>query len=199
MPLTPKQERFCEEYLVDLNATAAARRAGYSPATANEQAARLLAKISVKERIAALRAVQSQKTEITVERVVRELGLLGFHNPLDVMRVQSDGSAYLDFSRLTRDQAAAITEITVEEYTEGRGDDSRAVKRTKAKFADKKGALETLGRHLGMFDDKLRLTGAGGGPIEVAMRAAVRPDFSQMTDEELDDWLAGRVAQPRAG
>ena len=45
----------------------------------------------------------------------------------------------------------------------------------------------------------LNLTGANGGPIEVAVSAAVRPNFAAMTDEELDDWLAGRVAQPRPG
>lgn len=52
--MTDKQARFCEEYMIDLNATQAAIRAGYSPKTANEQAARLLANVSIQNRIAQL-------------------------------------------------------------------------------------------------------------------------------------------------
>lgn len=71
--LTDRQARFCEEYLIDLNATQAAIRAGYSEKTANEQGARLLANVSVQEKIAELKAERSKRTEITQDSVIQEL------------------------------------------------------------------------------------------------------------------------------
>lgn len=65
--MTDKQARFCEEYMIDLNATQAAIRAGYSPKTANEQAARLLANVSIQNRIAQLQAEQSRRTGVSAD------------------------------------------------------------------------------------------------------------------------------------
>lgn len=73
--LTPKQERFCQEYLIDLNATQAATRAGYSAKTANEQGARLLANVSVQSQINELKKARSQSTGINAERVLT--GIMG--------------------------------------------------------------------------------------------------------------------------
>lgn len=74
MALTPKQERFVEEYLVDLNATQAAIRAGYSPKTANEQASAMLAKPSIQEAVQAQRAKVSERTMRTVADVMADIG-----------------------------------------------------------------------------------------------------------------------------
>ena len=60
----------------------------------------------------------------------------------------------IDLSTATRDQLAALTEITVEDYTDGRAEDAREVKRVRIKMADKRAALELLGRHLGLWDAK---------------------------------------------
>ncbi len=73
MTLNPKQARFVEEYLVDLNATQAAIRAGYSKKTANEQGARLLAKVSVRKAVAEARQARSERTEITQDEVIEGL------------------------------------------------------------------------------------------------------------------------------
>lgn len=70
--LTDMQERFCEEYLVDLNMKQAAIRAGYSPATADSQACQLVSKPKVRERIQELKAARSQQTAIDAEWVLRE-------------------------------------------------------------------------------------------------------------------------------
>lgn len=70
--LTPKQERFVSEYLLDLNATQAAIRAGYSERTANEQGARLLAKVSVAAAIAEAQAARSERTKIDADYVLRQ-------------------------------------------------------------------------------------------------------------------------------
>jgi len=68
--LTPKQKAFCEEYLLDLNATQAAARAGYSEKTSNEQGARLLANVSVKKYIDELKESRSERTQITSDYVL---------------------------------------------------------------------------------------------------------------------------------
>lgn len=70
--LTPKQERFCDEYLIDLNATQAAIRAGYSKRTAQEQSSRLLSKAIVSERIEVLKLERSEKTKIDAAWVLLE-------------------------------------------------------------------------------------------------------------------------------
>ncbi len=73
MSLTPKQARFVEEYLIDLNATQAAIRAGYSAKTANEQGAQLLAKLSIRQAVAEAQAIRSKRTEITQDEVIQGL------------------------------------------------------------------------------------------------------------------------------
>ena len=78
--LTPKQERFCEEYLIDLNATQAAIRAGYSEKTAYSAGQRLLRNVEIQNRIAELKAERSKRTEITQDRVVKELAAMAFAN-----------------------------------------------------------------------------------------------------------------------
>ncbi len=153
MPLNSKQQRFVDEYLIDLNATQAAIRAGYSKQTAYSQGQRLLKHVEIAPLIASRKQAHADKLDITAERVLRELALIGFANMADYMRVGPDGDPYLDFSAITRDQAAALTEVTVEDFKDGRGEDAREVRKVKFKLADKRGALVDLGRHLKLFVD----------------------------------------------
>lgn len=162
MPLTPKQARFVQEYLIDLNATQAAIRAGYSAKTAEQQGPRLLGNVGVAEAIAAGQAKRAERTEITADRVLTELAKIGFANMADYMGSNPGGDPFLDFSALTRDQAAALQEVTVEDYVDGRGEDARQVKRVKFKLADKRAALVDVGRHLGMFKERFEHTGKDG-------------------------------------
>ncbi len=171
--LSPKQERFVEEYLVDLNATQAAKRAGYSEKTVNKMGAKLLANTKVSAAIAVARNKISERTEITQDMVVQELAKIGFANMADYMRVGEDGDPFLDFSELTRDQAAALIEVTVEDFKEGRGENARDVRRVKFKLADKKGALVDLGKHLGMFVERKEVSGPNGGAIPVETTGTV--------------------------
>lgn len=160
--LTRKQQKFVDEYLVDLNGTQAAIRAGYSTDTACAIASENLRKPYI---AAAIDAAMAARPGITRTRIVHELALIGFANMLDYVTPQGDGTAYVDLSKLTRDQAAAIGEIVTEEYVEGRGDDSREVKRVKFKLSDKQGALEKLGKALGMFRERHEHTGKDGVPL----------------------------------
>lgn len=156
--MAAKQQRFVEEYLVDLNATQAAIRAGYSAKTAYSQGDRLLRHVEVAAAIRAARDKLSEKAAITAERVIEELALIGFANMADYLRVTSDGDPFIDLSTMTREQAAALTEATVEDFKEGRGEDARDVRRVKIKIGDKIAALDRIGKHLGMFRDKLDVT-----------------------------------------
>ena len=157
--LTPKQKRFVDEYLIDLNATQAAIRAGYSKKTANVIGPQNLVKLGIAEAIQKAMDARSKRTEITADRVLEELAKLGFANMLDYMTVNSDGLAFVDLSKLTREQAAAIQELNIDQYWEGDGEDVREVKKVKFKLADKKGNLELIGRHLKMFTDKVEVSG----------------------------------------
>lgn len=164
--LNDKQQRFVEEYLIDLNATKAAIRSGYSEKTARSIASELLTNPNIEEAVAVGRKRLSEATAVTAEAVVNELRKLGFSNMADYMRPGSDGDPTLDFSNLTRDQAAALVEVTVEDFKDGRGEDARDVRRVKFKLADKRAALVDLGKHLGLFVERHEHTGKDGGPIQ---------------------------------
>lgn len=158
--LTAKQQCFVAEYLVDLNATQAAIRAGYSENTAAVIGYENLTKPPIQAAIAAAMADRAKRTEVTQDRVVKELAKIGFANMKNYMRAGGDGDPYLDFSVLTEDQTAALAEVTVDDYVDGRGENARAVKRVKFKLHDKRAALVDLGRHLGIFKDKIEHSGS---------------------------------------
>lgn len=168
--LSEKQKRFVSEYLIDLNATQAAIRAGYSAKTAQQQGSRLLSNVVVQEELSKQQSKVAERLEITKDRIVDELAKIGFSNMLDYMRAGPDGDPYLDFSGLTRDQAAALSEVTVEDFKDGRGEDARDVRRVKFKLHDKKGALVDLAKMLGFVIEKHEHTGKDGAPIQTETR-----------------------------
>jgi phage terminase small subunit len=149
--LSDREQLFVREYLVDLNGSAAAVRAGYAPSSAKQAAYKLMRRPHVKAAVDAAMAARSRRLEITADRVLGELALLGFANVMDYFAPQPDGALRLDLSRLTRDRAAAIVDFTVEEFVAGRGAAGREVRRMKLKLADKSRNLELIGKHLGMF------------------------------------------------
>ena len=179
-----KHERFAQEIAKGTAYVKAIKAAGYetNANAANVSATRLLKQPTVAARVNELlerkATIEAKATERAIEKsgitkaaVLEELAKIGFANMLDYVSVQKDGYAYVDLSKLTRDQAAAIQEVVVEEYSDGRGDDARDVKRVKFKLADKKGALVDIGKHLGMFIERREIGNPG--------------DFSNMTDEEI--------------
>lgn len=159
--MNPRKQRFCTEFIVDLNGTEAAVRAGYSRKSAHVQASRLLDDPKVKARIAELQAELAKRTGITVEKVLAEYSKLAFSNMADYIQVRENGIAFLDLSKLTRDQAAAISHFDVDEDTvlgdeDEENEERQAVvtRKVKIKLADKKGALDSIAKHLGMFLDR---------------------------------------------
>lgn len=188
--LTPKQQRFVEEYLVDLNATQAAIRAGYSPKTANEQGARLLANVSVQAAIQEAMKSREQRTEVTQDRVVKELAKIAFGDPRNVMSWGPSGVKLKASTELTDDEAAFVSEVS-ETTTEHGGS-------LKLKTNDKLKALELLGRHIGMFKEKVEVTGKDGGPIQTQN---ADPDLSSLSDEEFEalERLVAKAGGNQAG
>lgn len=144
--MTKKQKRFCEEYLIDLNATQAAIRAGYSPETAGAIGAENLKKPQIQKAIARAMADRSRRTGVNADRVVMELAKIAFVNAADVIDAD-DATLKADAAD---EDLAAVQSVKVKTF----GEDG--VER-EIKLADKIKALELLGRHLGMFNDRLRL------------------------------------------
>jgi len=150
MALKDKRKRFAHEYMVDLNGTAACIRAGYPEKSARSRASKLLDDPEVQSLVQKLQAEQATRCAITADMVLAELAKIGFANMADYIQVRGP-NIYVDLTKMNRDQAAAVSEITVEEYVEGQGKNARDVKRTKFKLSDKRAALCDIGKHLGMF------------------------------------------------
>ena len=147
--MTQKQKRFIEEYLIDLNATQAAIRAGYSPDTAKSIGSENLTKPDIQARIAKAMAERSRRTGVNADRVVMELAKIAFVNANDVI---DPDTATVRADALPED-TAAIQSVKVKTF----GEDGLE---REIKMADKLKALELLGKHLGMFKDKVVLSGS---------------------------------------
>lgn len=155
--LNPKQERFCLEYLVDHNATQAATRAGYSPRTANEQAARLLANVSVRRRLAELSARQRERLDVQADDVLRELLRLGLSDIGQVLDFTGDELRLRPPRDIPEAARRAVASVKVRRFLEGKGEDAREVEVTEFKLWDKLSALDKLGKYLGLWKDALDL------------------------------------------
>ena len=162
MALTPKQQRFVEEYLIDLNATQAALRAGYSEKTAHTIGWENLQKQEVGLAIQEAQAERSKRTEITQDRVLQELARVGFS---DLRNVLSDKGAIIDVHDWDDDTARAISSVEVVRRQSGEYDENdNPIPEYVHKFRawDKVSALEKMGRHLGMFPTKVDHTSSDG-------------------------------------
>lgn len=147
--MTKKQKRFVEEYLIDLNATQAAIRAGYSPDTAYSIGNENMKKPEIKACIDKAMAERSRRTGVNADRVLMELAKVAFVNASDVIDADT---ATVKADALPED-TAAIQSVKVKTF----GEDGLE---REIKMADKLKALELLGKHLGMFKDKVELSGS---------------------------------------
>lgn len=160
MALTPKQKIFADEYLIDLNATRAYKVA--YPNVKKDEAARvngsrLLTNANVADYVQKRMDERSQRTEITQNMVLQELAKLGF---FDIRKLFDDDGKPLDISMIDDDTAACIAGMDVLDAYDGSGEDKEFIGYIKKyKLSDKLKALELLGRHLGMFRDKVELSG----------------------------------------
>ena len=152
--MTEAQKRFCNEYLIDLNATRAYKVA-YSRCTKDETAnvngSKLLRNTKVQEYIAEKMKEREQRTEITQDMVIKELAKIAF---LDIRKLYTENGQLRNIADVDDDTVGAISSLeTLEEY-DGYGADREKIGDTqKVKLLDKTKALELLGKHLGMFND----------------------------------------------
>lgn len=169
MSLTAKQARFVDEYLVDLNATQATIRAGYSAKGAEVQGHRLLNNAKIATAVAEAQARRAERTEITVDRVLQELARVGMS---DVRKLFTDDGGLRSIQELDDDTAAALASVeVVTKRLPSNGEDLPEVEYVhKLKFWDKNSALEKIGKHLGMYLD--RTEHSGGVTVKLEADAA---------------------------
>lgn len=183
--LTPRQERFVQEYLLDLNSTQAAIRAGYSEKGATVRGAELLANRNVAAVIEAAKKKREKRTEITADRVLEGLAAVAFGD----VRSLFDESGHLIKPMDLPDAAAKmLSGIEFSTLTPGEGP---VLGTAKVKTNDRMRALELLGKHLGMFVDRKELSGPGGGPIPLE-------DYAALSDTERSQRLAALLDRARA-
>lgn len=156
--LTDKQARFVQEYLVDLNATQAAIRAGYCERAAYAMGAENLTKPVIAEAIAKKQEKLQKKTEITIERVLQEYARVALLDPTKIW----ENGRIKEIHEMDEDTRRAIAGIEV--TTGGNAKIPEILK--KIKLWDKVKALDSLGKHLGMFVDRKELSGPGGQPVQ---------------------------------
>ena len=163
--MTPQQELFAREYLVDFHGTNAAIRAGYSKKSAYSQAHDLLKRPEIRDLIKSLRDKALNKYDVSKESVIAELAKLAFSNVTDFATVTEDGRMVVDVRHTTRDQFAAVSEIqsSIRTISDGKkGSKPRQEVSTKLKLASKREALRDLGQYFGLFKDE------GAAPMNVS-------------------------------
>lgn len=190
--LTAKQQRFCDEYLIDLNATQAAIRAGYSAKNADKIGSELLGKTRVAEFIEERKADRVARTEITQDMVLRELANIAFSNAADYARViEKDAMVEVNGVTVPLEDAdgnpikyRTVEPVLTEELTEEQQKVLAVIKKGRDGFEvkphDKVRALELLGKHLGMWTEKVEVHEKVSDPFDELSADELR----QLIDDE---------------
>jgi phage terminase small subunit len=190
---TPMQRLFIEAYLVSKNITKAAIAAGCKERSAHAVGWKWFNTAEIRAEIDRRMAALFDRYAIRSDRIIRELAKIAFGNIGDYVSVQDDGGAIIDLTSTTRDQLAALNSIDVEEYTEGRGNEARGVKRIKIKLSDKRQALMDLAKIQRLLPaDRHEHSGPGGGPIafDANVKEEHKIDIEAMAPEEREQLRA---------
>jgi phage terminase small subunit len=165
--LPGKQARFVEEYLIDLNAMAAAKRAGYSERSAKTYGAKLIAKPNVMAAIEAAQAARSERTRINSDWVLNRLADEAEADLADIFDDDMNLKPIHDWPDIWR--KGLVAGVDVEELYEGRGEDREHIGRVhKVKLSDRIKRIELIGKHVMVqaFRDQIGLGGPDGGPVK---------------------------------
>ena len=183
--LTPKQKRFIEEFLLDLNGTAAYKRAGYNAKGhgAEVNAAKLLSNTEVASAISAAQAKRSRRTEVTADRVIQESAAIAFADPRKLFNADGSMKPLHEVDDNTR--GALVIEVNQGTDSEGNPTLTR-----KTKFACKLVALDRLARHLGLLNDKITVKGDAQDPIRILIQriqgSAIKPVIEGHSEDEYE-------------
>lgn len=174
--LSKKAARFSHEFCIDLNATQAAIRAGYSEKTAYSIANYLLKKVEIQERIAENQKRISESCELSAAKVLNELSRIAFCDVTDYVTFGRGKFTIKDSTSLTKDQTACIQEVS---KTTTRGGST-----IKFSLHDKLRAIEMLGRHLGLFTDKFQVNGMLNGLSDGQVDELYNKILKQLTNNK---------------
>ena len=167
--LTAKQQRFCDEYLIDLNATQAAIRAGYKEKYAHTNANKLLQNTTIQQYISERKADRIERTEITQDMVLKELANIAFSNAADYATIiEKDAMVEVNGVTVPLEDAdgnpikyRTVEPVLTENLTEDQKRALAVIKKGRDGFEikpyDKVRALELLGKHLGMWTEKVEM------------------------------------------
>jgi len=186
MALTDKQEMFCREYLIDLNATQAAIRAGYSEKTANRTGSENLSKPDVAQRIIDLKSERNERVEVNADYVLRRLVEIDEMDVLDILKDDGGLKMVHEWPKVWRTTLSGLDILTtVTNFDETTMENILK----KIKWPDKVKNLELLGKHISVMAFKEQAshehTGKSGGPIEVA--ALTKDEYKAARREMLED------------
>jgi len=186
MALTDKQEMFCREYLIDLNATQAAIRAGYSGNTARKIGSENLTKPDIAQRIIDLKSSRNERVEINADYVLRRLVEIDEMDVLDILRDDGGLKMVHEWPKIWRTTLSGLDILTnVTNFDETTMENILK----KIKWPDKVKNLELLGKHISVMAFKEQAahehTGKNGGPIEVA--ALTKDEYKAARREMLED------------
>jgi phage terminase small subunit len=182
--LTPRQEKFCHEYLKDRNGMQAAIRANYSPRSAKEQASRLLTKDNVRYRVNQLIEEQFNRIKLSADLVIK--GLLKI-SEADIRDAFDEDGNLKPIKDLPEPIAKAIAGVETDELYDGKGSDREKIGVTrKIKFWNKNEALRDLGRHLKMFTDVQEIRGLENLAEDIK-QARVRAKYAGTTRRKSRD------------
>lgn len=181
--MNAKQAAFVREYLLDLNATQAAIRAGYSPRTAEQQGSRLLSNVKVAEAVQSAQAARSERTEIDANWVLTRLADEATADLADILDEAGVIKPVRDWPLIWRQGLVAgidVQEDTVEGVKVGQT--------VKIKLSDRIRRIELIGKHIGVgaFRERLEHTGKDGGPIQT--ETTVSDDLRSVLDA-----IAGKI------
>ncbi len=183
--MTPKQKVFVHEYLVDLNATQASIRSGYSRRTAAKIGEENLRKPDIARAIEAAMAERALRTEITADRVLQEVAKLAF---FDIRKAFNPDGTMKRLDQMDGDTAAALAGLEVTEERNAQGEPTGIVR--KLKLADKTASLTLLMRHLGMLNDKLKVQGDADNPLAMLIKSCQGSALKPVTHPLADDGYA---------
>lgn len=166
--LTAKQEAFCQEYLIDLNATQAAIRAGYSAKTANSLACGYLTKLNIQNRIAELMKARAERLQIDADYVLRRLTEI---DQLDVSDILNDDLTIRPLSQWPNAWRQFVSGVDIIEMKSA--EDAQAFLK-KIKWPDKVKNLELIGKHISVqaFKEQKEISGSLNIGTADAIRAA---------------------------
>lgn len=170
--LTDKQEVFCQEYLIDLNATQAAIRAGYSESTANRIGSENLSKPDIQARISALMTERQERAQVNADYVLNRLVEIDQMDAIDILNGDGSMKPINEWPKIWRQFISGI------DITELSGSEDKSAIIKKIKWPDKVKNLELLGKHVqvGAFKDKVDIGGTFNHTVNTPLLALFNDD-----------------------